>query len=182
MSIKISPTESALAHPLQGQVIKDTLSLATLAQIEEGFKQESNGIPGYYTQTIYDPLIYLKNTELESYVAKHFPGYRIVSDLLLTQQGSDSGFAWHCDYLSNFYLEDPTDMVCLWIPLMDTSEETGGRLLHTTSAESHLLGRLETYSRLFHEHTAAGVLHPFGAKVYPLLKKQQKVQNVKKGE
>ena len=93
---KIGLSQSALAHPLHGHVIEETLSSATLAKIEEGLKLESNGIPGYYSQTIYDPLICHANEELQAFVTKHFPGYRVVSDLLLTQKGSDSGFAWHC--------------------------------------------------------------------------------------
>jgi hypothetical protein len=121
-------------------------SYDALEKIGQSIEQlQGNGRAAHYSKLVYDPLLYEKLDDLTKYVSKHFPGYRAVADLVLVQGKLDARFAWHCDYYSTVYLEDPTAMVSLWFPLSGVTEGTGGRLMYMTSPDSHVLVRLETY-------------------------------------
>ena len=174
---------SRLTHPLHGHLLKCPFPETVLDLLHEKMKScKSNGRGSHYQQTVYNPLLYEEIPEIKDFLHKTFPHDRPLADLIFQQGETDSGFSWHCDYDSNFILEDPTVMFSLWFTLTDITSETGARLQFTADHNSILLARMETFSRVYHGHPACGVAHPWGSVVLPILHERAIALDMKRGD
>jgi hypothetical protein len=119
-------------QPHHGQVIRNVLNNETRQKLWSKLDAMPSSDTWYgdiYEKAIYGPMVFrdpvLKLTET---VEELLPGYRILADLYLEKTPHDEGFPFHTDFDSNGFMERPEEMVTLWIPLTDVTEEGSGQL------------------------------------------------------
>jgi|GEM_PF-5044553 len=118
--------------PHHGQVLQKVLSKETQAALARKLGAMPNGQTWYadiYDKAIYGPMVF-REQELGiiETIAELLPDYRILSDLYLEKTPQDQGFPFHTDFDSIGFMENPEEMLTVWIPLTPVKEPGSGQL------------------------------------------------------
>lgn len=118
--------------PHHGQLLQNVLSKETQAALARKLGAMPNGETWYadiYDKAIYGPMVF-REQELGiiETIAELLPDYRILSDLYLEKTPQDQGFPFHTDFDSIGFMENPEEMLTVWIPLTPVKEPGSGQL------------------------------------------------------
>ena len=118
--------------PHHGQLLQNVLSKETQAALARKLGAMPNGETWYadiYDKAIYGPMVF-REQELGiiEIIAELLPDYRILSDLYLEKTPQDQGFPFHTDFDSIGFMENPEEMLTVWIPLTPVKEPGSGQL------------------------------------------------------
>ncbi|MFT7287527.1 MAG: hypothetical protein ACI87W_001641 [Halieaceae bacterium] len=118
--------------PHHGEVLRNVLSKATREKLAAKLDAMPNGQTWYadiYKKAIYGPMVFRdKELNIIDTIEQLLPEYRILADLYLEKTPNDDGFPFHTDFDSIGFMEQPEEMLTVWIPLMPVNEAGSGQL------------------------------------------------------
>lgn len=118
--------------PHHGEVVRDLFSKKLRDKLAAKLDVMPSGETWYsdiYNKAIYGPMVFRdEELNITEIIGQLLPDYRILADLYLEKTPEDRGFPFHTDFDSIGFMENPQEMLTVWIPLTPVKQAGTGQL------------------------------------------------------